>query len=76
MSFENTPRRLTLENRPRTRIVTAFGNSSWPHGSQQALWMPSAYYLRDQDYDGIVDKPTAHARFRRASWASRWRWGS
>jgi hypothetical protein len=30
-----------------------------------------AYYLRDQDYDGIVDKPNSHTRdsFRRASWA-------
>ena len=30
-----------------------------------------AYYLRDQDYDGIVDKPHSHTRdsFRRASWA-------
>lgn len=29
-----------------------------------------AYYLRDQDYDGIVDKPHSHTRnsFRRASW--------
>jgi len=30
-----------------------------------------AYYLRDQDYDGTVDKPNSHTRdsFRRASWA-------
>lgn len=30
-----------------------------------------AYYLRDQDYDGSVDKPHSHTRdsFRRASWA-------
>lgn len=29
-----------------------------------------AYYLRDQDFDGIVDKPNSHTRdsFRRASW--------
>jgi len=29
-----------------------------------------AYYLRDQDYDGTVDKPHSHTRdsFRRASW--------
>jgi hypothetical protein len=29
-----------------------------------------AYYLRDQDYDGVVDKPHSHTRdsFRRASW--------
>jgi hypothetical protein len=29
-----------------------------------------AYYLRDQDFDGIVDKPNSHSResFRRASW--------
>jgi hypothetical protein len=29
-----------------------------------------AYYLRDQDFDGIVDKPHSHTRdsFRRASW--------
>jgi hypothetical protein len=29
-----------------------------------------AYYLRDQDFDGVVDKPNSHTResFRRASW--------
>jgi hypothetical protein len=29
-----------------------------------------AYYLRDQDFDGVVDKPHSHTRdsFRRASW--------
>jgi hypothetical protein len=29
-----------------------------------------AYYLRDQDFDGIIDKPNSHTResFRRASW--------
>jgi hypothetical protein len=29
-----------------------------------------AYYLRDQDFDGIVDKPNSHTRdsFRKASW--------
>ena len=29
-----------------------------------------AYYLRDQDFDGIIDKPNSHSResFRRASW--------
>ena len=29
-----------------------------------------AFYLRDQDFDGIVDKPNSHTRdsFRRASW--------
>jgi hypothetical protein len=29
-----------------------------------------AYYLRDQDFDGVVDKPNSHTRdsYRRASW--------